>query len=176
MSRSRFDRSLLPPAEAFFRANVAKLRSRGPRALGLCPFHPDEHPSLSIDLERGLWFCHSCGEGGDIVRFIMLQQGLTFRPAAQYLGALREAGEDELRQWNRQQREAERRAAQASAQAETARRERLLAGEHLLAVKTLYEESIAEHDWLGMSGLLPRVRQAEDNYAAFAGIRLEYRA
>ena len=29
------------------------------------PEHPDKRPSASADLERGLWRCHACNEGGD---------------------------------------------------------------------------------------------------------------
>jgi DNA primase len=31
-----------------------------------CPLHEDRTPSLSINMEEGLWKCHSCGEGGNI--------------------------------------------------------------------------------------------------------------
>jgi 5S rRNA maturation endonuclease (ribonuclease M5) len=34
-----------------------------------CLFHSDGTPSMSLKLERGLWFCHSCGVGGDIIDF-----------------------------------------------------------------------------------------------------------
>lgn len=34
---------------------------------GLCPFHTDKHPSLSIKGER--WKCWGCGEGGDVIDF-----------------------------------------------------------------------------------------------------------
>lgn len=32
-------------------------------ALGCCPFHDDHNPSLSMDLNTGAYFCHSCGAG-----------------------------------------------------------------------------------------------------------------
>lgn len=34
--------------------------------MGHCPFHTDRHPSCSIDLERSLWHCFSCGRGGTL--------------------------------------------------------------------------------------------------------------
>lgn len=37
----------------------------------LCPFHKDTNGSLSIDTEKGLWFCHSCDIGGSIFDFYM---------------------------------------------------------------------------------------------------------
>lgn len=34
-----------------------------------CPFHPDEHPSLDINVEDALFICRSCNAGGDVVNF-----------------------------------------------------------------------------------------------------------
>ena len=87
---SSFDRSALPLAVTFYRDNVEKFRTIGRhRASGLCPFHPDRHPSLSIDLDHGLYFCFSCGAGGDIPHFLMKRDGLSFAQAAKSLGAWR---------------------------------------------------------------------------------------
>ena len=41
-------------------------KGQGPRYQVLCPFHDDHQPSLSIDDERGVYFCHSCGEKGNL--------------------------------------------------------------------------------------------------------------
>ena len=38
----------------------------GINVMARCPLHEDNHPSLSINVEEGLWKCHSCGEGGNI--------------------------------------------------------------------------------------------------------------
>ena len=38
----------------------------GINVMARCPLHEDQHPSLSIHSEEGLWKCHSCGEGGNI--------------------------------------------------------------------------------------------------------------
>ena len=35
-----------------------------------CPFHGDRNPSLSLNLSKGLWKCHSCGKGGDAVSWL----------------------------------------------------------------------------------------------------------
>lgn len=34
--------------------------------MGHCPYHTDRHPSCSIDMERSLWHCFSCGRGGTL--------------------------------------------------------------------------------------------------------------
>lgn len=41
---------------------------RSQNAMVKCPFHGDEHASMSIDLDRGLWVCFGCGEKGGLNR------------------------------------------------------------------------------------------------------------
>lgn len=36
------------------------LKPSGPNLLGLCPFHDDHEPSLSIDPVQNLWHCFGC--------------------------------------------------------------------------------------------------------------------
>jgi hypothetical protein len=43
---------------------------RGDSGSGLCPFHDDQNPSFSANLEDSRWLCHGCGEKGDLVTFI----------------------------------------------------------------------------------------------------------
>ncbi|AGI12932.1 putative DNA primase [Propionibacterium phage PHL112N00] len=42
----------------------------------LCPFHDDHQPSMSINLDKGVWYCHTCGVGGGLAQ---LQQRLEER-------------------------------------------------------------------------------------------------
>jgi 5S rRNA maturation endonuclease (ribonuclease M5) len=42
----------------------------------LCPFHADKTPSLSIEDESGLFFCHGCGAKGNPVAFYARLNGL----------------------------------------------------------------------------------------------------
>lgn len=44
-----------------------------------CPFHKDDTPSLSINIDNGLWFCHSCNMGGSIFDFYMKLKGVDFK-------------------------------------------------------------------------------------------------
>ena len=49
----------------FYSRYVKNLKPVGNGQLkGLCPFHDDRHPSLSVNLETGSWFCHACVIGG----------------------------------------------------------------------------------------------------------------
>jgi len=42
-----------------------------------CIFHQDRNPSLSVNLEEDLWFCHACGFGGDQITFVERWKGLS---------------------------------------------------------------------------------------------------
>src|SRR5438876_10708749 len=87
-SQYRFDRSALPPARTFYESELGPLRPAGrDRATGNCPFHRSRSGrSFSVDLANGLWYCHGCGFGGDIVKFVMRRDGCSFKTAAQTLG------------------------------------------------------------------------------------------
>lgn len=53
---------------AFFGYDL-KLTGQGRWRSGLCPFHPDRHPSFWLDTERNLWGCHAENLRGDVVNF-----------------------------------------------------------------------------------------------------------
>lgn len=48
---------------------------------GLCPFHDDHNPSLTVNPVMQIYKCWSCGEGGDCFSFIMKHQGVDFPQA-----------------------------------------------------------------------------------------------
>ncbi|WP_308402416.1 CHC2 zinc finger domain-containing protein [Streptomyces sp. TBY4] len=43
-----------------------------------CPLHEDRTPSCSVDENKGLWKCHSCGQGGDSYTLIMQKESTSF--------------------------------------------------------------------------------------------------
>lgn len=49
-----------------------------------CPLHEDKTPSCSVNYSKGVWNCHSCGEGGTSWDLIMLKQGLDFKGAKEF--------------------------------------------------------------------------------------------
>ena len=70
-----------------------QLRSAGGDSLkGLCPFHDEKTPSFNVTPARGLFYCFSCGEGGDVIKFLQKIDGLTFVEAVERLA--RRAGLD----------------------------------------------------------------------------------
>jgi DNA primase len=65
-----------------------QLRNAGGGALkGLCPFHDEKTPSFNVTPARGLWYCFSCAEGGDVIKFVEKIDNLSFREAVERLAA-----------------------------------------------------------------------------------------
>ena len=61
------------------------LRPAGGGSLkGLCPFHDEKSPSFNVRPDRG-WHCFGCGEGGDVIAFLMKIDGLGFTEAVERL-------------------------------------------------------------------------------------------
>ncbi|MBV1856117.1 DNA primase [Catellatospora tritici] len=52
---------------------------------GLCPFHDEKTPSFTVSQGRNVWFCHGCGEGGDVINFVQKIDHLTFIEAVERL-------------------------------------------------------------------------------------------
>ena len=48
------------------------LKKNGKGYFGLCPFHEDKNPSLSVNPDSNLWQCFGCGASGDVIRFVEL--------------------------------------------------------------------------------------------------------
>lgn len=49
-----------------------------------CPLHGDRTPSCSVNLDKGVWNCHSCGKGGDAWTLIQLMEGVDFLGAVSF--------------------------------------------------------------------------------------------
>ncbi len=65
-----------------------QLRNAGGGSLkGLCPFHEEKTPSFNVTPARGLWYCFSCAEGGDVIKFVQRIDSLGFAEAVERLAA-----------------------------------------------------------------------------------------
>lgn len=63
----------------------------GNARMACCPFHEDRNPSLSVDLSKGVYKCHSagCGAQGDVFTLLMSAYDMSFREAVLHAAALR---------------------------------------------------------------------------------------
>jgi DNA primase catalytic core len=67
-------------------ARGIKLVRSGKELIGLCPFHDDRNPSLNIDPAKNVWNCKgACGEGGDVILWVMRAEGVSFHHALELL-------------------------------------------------------------------------------------------
>ena len=57
----------------------------GPEFAGLCPLHDDTHPSFYVNAQKNLFYCHGCGCGGDLIRFVELSHHFSFRESVAHL-------------------------------------------------------------------------------------------
>lgn len=62
------------------------LVSRGKNYFGVCPFHDDSHPSLSVSRDKQIYRCFSCGAGGNVFNFLMNYEHKTFKEVLKDLG------------------------------------------------------------------------------------------
>lgn len=67
-----------------------KLIKRGKEHSGLCPFHSEKTPSFTVSEDKGFYHCFGCGAHGDVVKFVMETEGLSFPEAVERLAG--EAG------------------------------------------------------------------------------------
>jgi DNA primase len=81
-------RARLPVSEVVGRR--VKLRRQGREFAGLSPFNPEKTPSFFVNDQKGFYHCFSSGRHGDIFRFLMETEGLTFPEAVERLAG--EAG------------------------------------------------------------------------------------
>ena len=65
-----------------------QLRNAGGGSLkGLCPFHDEKTPSFNVTPARGLYYCFSCANGGDVIKFIQQIDNLSFVESVERLAA-----------------------------------------------------------------------------------------
>ena len=81
------------------------LKKQGQNFVGLCPFHHEKTPSFSVSQNKQIFHCFGCGVGGNVFKFLMEIDHLTFPEAVRKL-----AGEVGVKVPEREQSEEERRA------------------------------------------------------------------
>ena len=85
ISESTIDKVRELPIETIV-GQYVKLAKDGRTSMkGLCPFHSENTPSFSINLNKNLYHCFGCNRGGDGISFIMEKENLNFQQAVRLL-------------------------------------------------------------------------------------------
>ena len=67
--------------------DYVQLKRTGANAKGLCPFHQEKTPSFTVSPAKGLFYCFGCHAGGNVFRFLMQHEQMTFLEAVRFLAA-----------------------------------------------------------------------------------------
>ncbi len=66
-------------------SGYVQLRKRGKNYLGLCPFHNEKTPSFTVSEEKQIFNCFGCHAGGNVFKFLMEYEKISFVEAVQEL-------------------------------------------------------------------------------------------
>ncbi|MDD4766547.1 MAG: DNA primase [Desulfotomaculaceae bacterium] len=66
-------------------SRYVQLKKKGKSYTGLCPFHDDRTPSFTVTPGKQIFHCFGCNVGGDVFKFLMLKENLTFSEAVKTL-------------------------------------------------------------------------------------------
>ena len=61
------------------------LTAKGKNFFGVCPFHADHSPSMSVSREKQIYTCFSCGASGNVITFLMNYENISFAEALKKL-------------------------------------------------------------------------------------------
>jgi len=67
-------------------SNYVPLTQRGKNYFGVCPFHDDHSPSMSVSPEKQIYTCFSCGATGNVFTFVSEYEHINFYDAVKLLG------------------------------------------------------------------------------------------
>lgn len=60
-------------------------KSGSGRFVGMCPFHDDHSPSMSVNPTIGIYKCFACGAGGDVFKFVQEHEKIDFNGAVEWV-------------------------------------------------------------------------------------------
>ncbi len=81
-----FDAEVLPHLSAYeVFGHLDQYEEGGSEAKACCPFHYDNNPSMSINMESLLWHCHGCDEGGHVTGFVVKEMDMEWKDAVLHL-------------------------------------------------------------------------------------------
>lgn len=77
----------VPILEVVARLGLGEPVGRGREVAVRCPLHEDDHPSLRLNAEAGVWYCDPCGIGGDGINLWCRVRRMSFAEAVRELCA-----------------------------------------------------------------------------------------
>ena len=86
IDRSTIDRIMVAADIVDVVGEFVTLRRSGANYKGLCPFHDEKTPSFMVSPSKQLCKCFSCGNGGNVVKFVMQHEQMTYPEALKWLG------------------------------------------------------------------------------------------
>ena len=67
-------------------SRYVNLTKTGKNYIGVCPFHDDHSPSMSVSPEKQIYTCFSCGASGNVFTFVSDFEKISFAEAVKLLG------------------------------------------------------------------------------------------
>ncbi|MFQ5556907.1 MAG: CHC2 zinc finger domain-containing protein [Acidimicrobiales bacterium] len=68
-------------------AEHTDIKRSGRQWMARCPLHGEKTPSLSVNPEKGVYYCFGCGRSGDAITFVQEVDNLDFAAAVEQLAA-----------------------------------------------------------------------------------------
>jgi len=129
-------------------SDYVRLKKKGKNYVGPCPFHQERDPSFTVSSEKQIFYCFGCGAGGNVFKFLMLYEGLTFQESVENLArrvgvTLPAAGKG----FNQQRQK----------KVDLAFKVNLLAKEFFQHVLNQWEEAVPAREYLQRRGLSPEI-------------------
>src|SRR5699024_285165 len=69
-------------------SEYVQLKKQGRNYFGLCPFHNENTPSLSVTKDKQIFHCFGCGKGGNVITFLREVEAFTLIEAIRFLAGL----------------------------------------------------------------------------------------
>ena len=66
-------------------SQYTRLTGSKPQLKGMCPLHKDNKPSFFVNTSRGVFYCHGCHKGGDVITFVQEAERVDFKEAVMFL-------------------------------------------------------------------------------------------
>ena len=66
-------------------SEFVNLKKAGVNYKGCCPFHNEKTASFIVSPAKGIWHCFGCGEGGNMVSFLMKKEGKSYPEAIEWI-------------------------------------------------------------------------------------------